>query len=335
MQSRSFIRNIDAGRYLENFLVSSISSILLIRFCLYITGYPKLDGAGLHIAHMLWGGLIMLVAIVLLLTFFNRTIDKLSAILAGVGFGVFVDEIGKFITADNNYFFHPTIAIIYVIFVALYLSTRVIPSHRNYSQKEYLINAIELYKEAIVHGLQGDEKRLAENYLSHADQNEPLVQVLQKRFTKIKTLPLTKPTWYAHLVHTFQNFYRSVTQSKKFIAMLFTSILSLAAVAIIAVVEAYSSSPHSRTPLGTQLEFGEWGIIISAITAAAVLCVGLFFFASNRLQGYYLFRLAILINIFFTQFFLFYQFQFYGLIGLIINMSLLSFLNYTITFARK
>jgi hypothetical protein len=51
---------------LDTFLVSAIAAIVVIRIFLEATGYPQLGG-GLHIAHVLWGGLGMLVAIVLLL----------------------------------------------------------------------------------------------------------------------------------------------------------------------------------------------------------------------------------------------------------------------------
>ena len=52
-----FARNIEAGNLLESFLVSAVASVLAIRSFLYLTGYPQLSGRGLHIAHLLWGGL--------------------------------------------------------------------------------------------------------------------------------------------------------------------------------------------------------------------------------------------------------------------------------------
>ena len=64
-----FLRNRRLNSLLELFLVASVSSILVIRFALAVSGYPQLGGRELHIAHLLWGGLLMLVAIVLLLAF--------------------------------------------------------------------------------------------------------------------------------------------------------------------------------------------------------------------------------------------------------------------------
>src|SRR2546430_15346821 len=54
-----FIRNLDAGKLLETFLVSAVAAFLGVRFFLGGTGFPRLGSGGLHIAHMLWGGALM------------------------------------------------------------------------------------------------------------------------------------------------------------------------------------------------------------------------------------------------------------------------------------
>src|SRR5256885_17250506 len=104
----------------DSFLVSAVATLLVIRIYLEASGYPRLGGEGLHIAHVLWGGLGMLVAIVLLLGFLSPGTRHLAAIVGGAGFGAFVDEIGKFLTSDNDYFFKPTAALLYVLFVLLF-----------------------------------------------------------------------------------------------------------------------------------------------------------------------------------------------------------------------
>src|SRR3990167_6561029 len=109
-----FPRDVEAGDLVENFLVSAIASILVIRLFLAITGYPQLGGENFHIAHMLWGGFLMMVAVIGLLVFLNKETKYIASILGGIGFGTFIDELGKFITKDNNYFYQTTIGIIYV-----------------------------------------------------------------------------------------------------------------------------------------------------------------------------------------------------------------------------
>lgn len=134
------VRDADAGETFEIFLVASILSILGIRAFLATTGYPQLGGGELHIAHMLWGGLFMLIALLLVLSYLDLSIRWLAALLAGIGFGTFIDELGKFITEDNDYFFHPTIALLYIVFTLLFLLVRSI-HWRELSEREVQVNA--------------------------------------------------------------------------------------------------------------------------------------------------------------------------------------------------
>lgn len=120
----NLIKRSEADEHLELFFVSAVSAILVIRFLLALTGYPQLSPGDLHIAHMLWGGIFMLVAQMLLLTYSNRAIGLICAVIGGIGFGTFIDELGKFITKDNDYFFRPTVAILYVFFVLLFFLFR-------------------------------------------------------------------------------------------------------------------------------------------------------------------------------------------------------------------
>jgi hypothetical protein len=114
------IRDADADEAFELLIFIAVATILATRGFLRLTGYPQVGGFGLHIAHMLWGGLFMFVAIGLLLVFWNPAMRRLAAVFAGIGFGLFIDELGKFITADNDYFYRPTVAILYLVFLVLW-----------------------------------------------------------------------------------------------------------------------------------------------------------------------------------------------------------------------
>src|SRR5437879_4005789 len=111
-------RDFEAGIYLQDLLVSAVVAILLTRLFLGMTGFPRMGGGGLHVAHMLWGGLLMLIALVLVLAIIGKRSKRLAALIGGAGFGLFVDELGKF--------FQPTIALIYSLLVLLFLSFRAI-----------------------------------------------------------------------------------------------------------------------------------------------------------------------------------------------------------------
>src|SRR5437870_609016 len=99
-------RDFEAGIYLQDLLVAAVVAILLTRLFLGLTGFPHMGGGGLHVAHMLWGGLLMLIALVLLLAVIGKRTKRLAAVIRGAGVGAFIDELGEFITADNDYFFH-------------------------------------------------------------------------------------------------------------------------------------------------------------------------------------------------------------------------------------
>src|SRR5947207_10073382 len=133
---------------LDTFLVSAVATVVIIRIFLEATGYPQLGGGGLHIAHVLWGGLGMLVAIALLLLYLSSTTRLIAAVVGGAGFGAFVDELGKFVTSDNDYFFRPTAAILYALFVILFLATREVRRFRGLSPEESLVKRCRARREA-------------------------------------------------------------------------------------------------------------------------------------------------------------------------------------------
>lgn len=89
-----------------------------------MTGNPRIVFGEWHIAHMLWGGLAMLGAILIYMVYDNERSQRTATVLSGVGWGLFIDEIGKFLTKDNDYWFRPAIIFIYVSFVLLFLLYR-------------------------------------------------------------------------------------------------------------------------------------------------------------------------------------------------------------------
>jgi hypothetical protein len=112
-----FLRRLHADQYLLLMLLAFAGSISFTRLGLYLTGYPQLAGGNLHIAHVLWGGLLLFAAALLMLIFANRIVRIWSAILCGIGVGLFIDEVGKFITSSNDYFYPAAAPIIYVFFL--------------------------------------------------------------------------------------------------------------------------------------------------------------------------------------------------------------------------
>ncbi|MFC1944418.1 hypothetical protein ACFLX5_02845 [Chloroflexota bacterium] len=164
-----FVKSVYAESLLEDFFVSAVASLLAIRLYLHVTGYPQLGTGLLHIAHILWGGLLMLIALVILLAFLDHRTKVIAAVLGGIGFGVFIDELGKFITSDNDYFFQPTVALIYVIFVLIFFAIRAVGRRRSLSSQASLANAFDIAKQGGLVGLDQEEKANALKLLESCD----------------------------------------------------------------------------------------------------------------------------------------------------------------------
>ena len=77
-------RNADLGTLHLTFFVTAIATELGIRTQLYLTHYPQLGGHGLHIAHLLWGGVFMVGALAILLSLLGRRARQVAALLADV-----------------------------------------------------------------------------------------------------------------------------------------------------------------------------------------------------------------------------------------------------------
>jgi hypothetical protein len=127
MLSARVVRLASAEQALLVMLVAFALTVIGTRWFLALTGFPKIGGGDLHIAHALWGGALLFIGSLLPLIWSGRTIHLSAAALSGAGFGLFVDEVGKFITTGNDYFYPAAAPIIYATFllsVLVYLWVR-------------------------------------------------------------------------------------------------------------------------------------------------------------------------------------------------------------------
>src|ERR1700683_5495435 len=152
------VRTTDVTRNLDLFLAFAVAGVLGNRFFLGVTGYPQLGNGTLHISHAIWGALMMATAIVVAVAFIAPAGRTVVAVLGGAGFGWFVDELGKFITRDVNYFFRPTLALIYCVFIAMYLVFRSL-ERRGFRPEEGILNAFEALKAAALGRLGGARRQ--------------------------------------------------------------------------------------------------------------------------------------------------------------------------------
>ena len=332
--SRPLVRNVDAGQLLENFLVAAVATLLAIRVYLAATGYPQVGGHGLHIAHMLWGGLMMLIAIVLMLSFLGKRVQRAASILGGIGFGTFIDELGKFITSDNNYFFRPTIALIYAIFVLMFLAFRAIQRRRQLSPDDYLANALDRVRDAVSHDMDADDRARALALLDRSDPRDPVVGALR---TVLRQTPSTSEATHrsapARLAGWARRTYVALVGSRRFeriVVAVFT--LHVIATVVNAVITVVSDGglPTAR-PDGA---FVETGNAVSTLLSNLLLAIGLVRLRVSRLAGYLWFKRGVLVSVFLVQFFSFYREELIAVVWLFLDVTLLVVLNFAISRER-
>ncbi len=140
------VRREEGAQYLLIAIVSYAVTVAFVRGFLDLTGYPQIGGAGYHISHVLWGGLLLFVAAVALLTTDTPLVYLGASILSGVGFGLFIDEVGKFITSDYNYFFPAAAPIVYIFFLVtliVYLRLRRPMPHDTLNELDQSLELLE------------------------------------------------------------------------------------------------------------------------------------------------------------------------------------------------
>lgn len=325
-------RAIEFGSLHETLLISGIATILVIRTQLWLTNYPQLGGGGLHIAHLLWGGLFMLLAIGLLLTFLGRRVRRAAAIVGGIGFGFFIDELGKFVTEDNNYFYRPAAALIYLIFVGLFLLTRALQRSRRLSAPDDVANAVDLLGEAARHDLDEAERRKALALLERADPADPLVAPLRSLFERLPATPVAAPGAAGRAVSAARRLaarFAAWTGFATFVAWLFGVWALLSTIGVFQlvfplVVELGGAHPGYVSDRVGDLEFVNVASLASTLVSAALVARGALQLRSGtRSAAYTSFERALLVAIFVTQVFSFFESQFGAVFGLAIDLLLL------------
>ncbi len=327
------VRDAAGPRYFELVLVSTIVAILGIRGYLELAGYPQIGGGGLHIAHMLWGGLLMLVALVLTLAFLNQSAKRWAAIAGGAGFGTFIDELGKFITSDNDYFFRPTIGIIYILLILLFLAFRWLGSARDLSPEERLVNAAAMLPELLMDGATPGERERALALLDASGRQGPAPDAIRAAVLTVAEVgarPVRQGTLedrLAAMLARVRTYFDRFLASRLFPRLLLgVFVLSALADLLILLVVVGALLAAAFIPDATftvDLETMELLTGVSSIVSAALTITGVFRLRRSRREALVYFRRALLFSIFFTDVFLFLQHELAALQNLTFDVLLL------------
>ena len=319
-----FARRLTLGGLFELFFVAAVVSLLLIRGGLALSGFPKVGGGGLHIAHMLWGGLLMLTSLLLLLGFIGRRALALAAVVSGIGFGTFIDEVGKFITSDNDYFFRPAVSVVYVTFVVLFLVARGLESRRRYSERELLANAFEVAREVHLTNRRPSHSAPVVAYLREHSGDDPVLVAIREVLERAHHRPPALPAPLRRAQRAVFRAYLSLVDSDGLglvIGALFVGYAAFVVLTAGVAIAVYRSAPPPSP-------FGSGGIAFTGLVASNVVSALLIVFAAVRLRASRLdalawFDRAVTVDLLLGQVFAFYLLQFGALVGVGVDVLVL------------
>jgi hypothetical protein len=181
-----------SARHLTVLVVAFVVTVTVTRVYLAATGYPRIGGETYHLAHALWGGLLLTVAVVVMLGWANRWALQLGAVLAGVGVGLFIDEVGKFITTSNDYFFPLAAPIVYVTMVLLAWTAYRARRRHVLTDRERLYDVLDGLQDLADGHLDSDRRAEIISHLGHLrdEWDRPELRELSRRLEDFLLSPV-------------------------------------------------------------------------------------------------------------------------------------------------
>ena len=312
--SRLWIPGRDAGRNLDIFFTFAVAGVLANRIFLVITGYPQLGNGTLHISHAIWGGLMMLVALIVAISSLAPGARLFVSVLGGAGFGWFVDELGKYITRDVDYFFKPTLALIYVIFVVMYFGFRSIRRTRDETDAA-ILNGIEVLREGLLGPLEEPRRAEAVTMLDAVELDDGHAGTrLQGVLLELETVPAAEPRLATRVARAVRDWIERWTGSSGF-ALTFAGLFVL-----LVANDAAQVTDEALYGFGVHT-VSEWVITLSVAVSFALAFVGFFWMFRSRRVAYRFLEASILVSILITQVFLFHEAQIAATADLFVTLA--------------
>ena len=308
-------RDTSAVRHLVTFLVVTVATVLATRFLLAVSGYPQVGGGELHVAHVLWGGLAMALAVMVLLSWVGPALRSLGAVLAGIGFGLFVDEIGKFVTADNDYFYEPTAALIYAVVVALVLLVEALHGRRAHHPAEYLAVATDRAAAGVAGGFTDADREEARTLAARGSGEAGAVEVA----ALVEAVPsddLAVPDPVRALVRRTSRWFADVMERRW---------------AAVAVTVAVLATAGGSLAVGLRVVVGDvdvptWvgaGILVGAAVTVGCVVRGIVVGAGDHRAGAVWVRRGVLVSLLLTQLLASRAVQWVAVAGLVVDLLVL------------
>ncbi|MFE9694174.1 hypothetical protein [Micromonospora sp. NPDC005806] len=313
-------RAIGAGAYLQAFVLSGVVTVLALRAYLKATGYPQLGAGGLHIAHVLWGGLLMAVGLGVAMVFLGGGPRTAGAIIGGIGFGLFIDEVGKFVTARTDYFYAPAAGIIYGAFALLVVLTQAVRGRTGRTRltpAERLANGLDMVLSGVPGGLT-DRRRIA--VLRMVQGTGPTTEAAMVQL--LDAVPRREPPpvrFWQRATDRARRLAAWVAARRWLVWPVVAYLVVEPVVTVVAVALAGVT--------GELNEQREWGAVLGTSIAALITAVlslrAAWLLRRDRADAFRLFKLALLVDLLFGQIFNFTVNQFGAVSALAFDLFLL------------
>ncbi len=322
------IRDPHAPSLTELWLISAIVTILAIRGFLHASGYPQVGGDTFHIAHMLWGGLGMVVGFGMLLLFAHYVWKPIAAIVAGAGLGAFIDELGKFITNDHDYFYRPAIAMIYGIFIGLFLLAQLIDRRREPTAADHLFTAVQGIQWQAIGKLDKERQRIALDHLDASGVSNPVTASIREMLESAVLVDQAEPSlifmWRQRPLALYWTILRKHWFTRIVVAIIVVRSVQTGATLLLGITS------QSFNIGGTFSS--EWGALATAVASGVLGILGLAHLAQGaRVSALHAFAGSTLISLLFGQFFTFAANQFAAFGSLVVELIILGLIRFALS----
>ena len=317
-------RSLDLHQHLTTLFVCAVATVLFTRALLAALGYPQVGGHKFHIAHVLYGGLLLLAALLATLAFVGPTTRVVASILGGVGFGLFIDEVGKFVTKDVNYFYKPAIAIIYVCFVVLFAVIRWL-SRRHFSAEEATLIGLESLQRAAVGSLTNERRRRILGLLATTHADSTLARSVSELLARAAPSAEHGPSLTQQLSSQLARVWIVLTQHRLFRSGVFAVLI------VAAAISAGETGWLLRDGLG-HLSFSQKVFGLTTVVADLALLIGALELRRSLFSALHWYEHAVLLDLTVAQVFLFSSEQLAATLNLVALLVIWSLLRWAIVF---
>ncbi|WLW50933.1 hypothetical protein [Streptomyces sp. YU58] len=320
---RGFVGPTGAVAHLRLFTLSGIATVLVTRAFLALAGYPRLgggEGGRLHIAHMLWGGLLMMTAALIALSFLGRPARLACAVMGGIGFGLFIDEVGKQITDEPGYFYRPAAGIIYLTFALLLLLPRLLRGRSDLTPEQRTARAADLALTGVASGLTPAQRQTAIRLVEWVEGERNAVDEALLRL--LATVPERPPGLWERRrpgAARVRDALRRAAGHRLVLTLAVVCVLTEALLFAVWLTVAGLGGELAYEPQRGAL----MGILVSAVASAVLGATGLARLRADRPTALRLLRAALLVDILVGQIFKFTVNQFASVTELVFDLCLL------------